>query len=79
MYGFVEVVTLTLVVALVVKFLVLIVKNQGAFPVRAIEMLAVLPGQTVVLPLIADVTAILGFNVTDALFEHPLGVPEIAV
>ena len=52
---------------------------QGALPVSAIEILAVEFGHTVVLPLIEEVTAVLGFKVTDALDEHPLGVPEIAV
>jgi hypothetical protein len=42
-------------------------------------MLAVEFGQTVVLPLITEETTGLGFNVMDALFEHPFGVPEIAV
>jgi hypothetical protein len=48
-------------------------------PVSVIEILAVEFGQTVVFPLIVEVTATLGFKVTDALDEQPLGVPEIAV
>ena len=42
-------------------------------------MLAVEFGQTIVLPLIVDVTGTFGFKVTDALEEQPPKVPDVAV